>query len=57
MYVYVVKLNSVEYLEFRGGYDWGRTTDRSSAGEFDTKEEAIAWAKMSGGKVLRRQRY
>lgn len=45
--MYIIKLNQGDYLEARGGSDWGRT-DRHSATEFDTVAEARAWVDRLG---------
>lgn len=38
---YIVALDQGDYLEERGGYDWGRTS-RAGATTYDTRTEAEA---------------
>lgn len=54
MTVYVIKLNAAEYVQFRGGWDWGRTDRRYEAAVFTTRKEAAIWQKMTGGKIYKR---
>ena len=40
---YIIKLDQGDWLECRGGYDWGRT-NAERATRFDTREEAERFA-------------
>jgi hypothetical protein len=44
---YVVKLDQGDYLQLRGGFDWGRS-EKHRCTLFDTFEEAEKWAKHVG---------
>jgi hypothetical protein len=50
--VYYVRLDQGDYLEVRGGHDWGRA-NKLFATKFKSRREARAWAKMVGGTVCR----
>lgn len=41
---FVIALDQGEYLEARGGFDWGRVGHWTAATQFDTREEAQAFA-------------
>lgn len=44
---YKIKLNQGDYLQLRGGFDWGRS-ERYQATTFDNKEEARQVIKQFG---------
>lgn len=50
---YVVKFYDGDYLQLRGGSDWGRTEYRSGATVWASRKDAHLWARRTGGTVYR----
>lgn len=42
---WVVALKPGDYLQLRGGWDWGRVSHVANATKFESRDEAEMWAK------------
>lgn len=48
MHTWIIRLDQGDYLERRGGWDWGRVGVDLAATQFATRDEAEVFAGLAG---------